>query len=75
MCPTETYPLCTTLSELRPQLMTDCELLRFAQMARLAISSSVELGDPPPAAAVAAFAEARVEWKKRFPALPLSESL
>ncbi|HEY1423919.1 MAG TPA: hypothetical protein VGF20_10730 [Candidatus Acidoferrum sp.] len=54
--------------------MADCELLRFGQSARLTIGASAELGEQSPPELIAGLTEARIEWKKRFPKLPLSDS-
>ena len=72
---TQVQPLDAPCLRMSPQSMSDAELLRFAKVARMAISSSTALDELPPAETVAGLAAVRIEWKKRFPALPLSESL
>ena len=63
--------------QLRQRLrkMNDAELLRFGQAARYMCSPEANLGHPPRASFVVQLREAREEWKRRNPELPLSDSI
>jgi hypothetical protein len=55
--------------------MTDQELLRFGQAARNLCSPEANMAGPPRQESVIQLYEARAEWRRRFPKLPLKESL
>jgi hypothetical protein len=65
------------LDELRGRLkkMSDTELLRFGQEARYMCSLEANPGHPPNETFVVQLREARAEWKRRHPQLPLSDSI
>jgi hypothetical protein len=60
---------------LRLRKMNDAELLRFGQAAKYMCSSEANKGKPPREEFVIQLREARAEWRRRFPKLPLSESV
>jgi len=61
------------LTELRERLrkMSDAELLRFGKAAKYMCSPQATLGQPPRDSFVLQLEEAKEEWKRRNPALPL----
>lgn len=65
------------LEQVRERLrdMTDEELLRFGQAARNLCSFETNMGRPPREEFVIQLHEARAEWRRRFPKLPMSESV
>lgn len=65
------------LEQLRQRLrkMNDAELLRFGKAAKYMCSPEANLGHPPGESFVIQLREAREEWKRRKPELPLSESI
>jgi hypothetical protein len=54
--------------------MTDAELLRFGKYAKYMTTRYANMGKPPQDAIVIQLREARAEWRRRFPNLPLNES-
>ena len=60
---------------LRLRKMSDAELLRFGQAAKYMCSPRANMGKPPREEFVVQLEEARKEWKRRNPALPLSDSI
>jgi hypothetical protein len=60
---------------LRLRNMNDAELLRFGQAARYMCSSRANMGKPPREEFVIQLQECRAEWRRRFPKLPMSESV
>jgi hypothetical protein len=65
------------VEQLRQRLrkMNDAELLRFGQAAKYMCTPEANLGHPPHEPFVIQLEEARKEWKRRNPELPLSESI
>jgi hypothetical protein len=65
------------IDELRVRLrkMADTELLRFGQAARYMCSPYATMAKPTLEPFVIQLREARVEWRRRYPKLPLSESV
>ena len=65
------------LEQLRARLrkMNDNELLRFGQATKYMCSPESNLGHSPRESFVIQLEEARKEWKRRHPVLPLSESI
>jgi hypothetical protein len=55
--------------------MPDSELLRFGQSAKRLCSPEVNSSKPPIEAYALKLREAREEWQRRHPELPLSESI
>jgi hypothetical protein len=55
--------------------MNDAELLRFGQAAKYMCTPEANLGQPPRQPFVIQLREARKEWKRRNPELPLCESI
>jgi hypothetical protein len=60
---------------LRLRKMNDPELLSFGQAAKFMCSPRANLGKPPREEFVIQLHEARAEWRRRFPKIPLSESV
>jgi cold shock CspA family protein len=67
----------TAMPPLRTRLrkMSDQELLRFGQAAKFMCLPEANFGKPPRQVFVIQLEEAREEWKRRNPGLPLSESI
>jgi hypothetical protein len=65
------------VEQLRERLhkMTDTELLRFGQAAKYMCSPEASLGQPPRQTYIVQLEEARAEWKRRKPELPLNDSI
>lgn len=65
------------LEGLRARLrkMNDAELLRFGTASKHMCSPKANLGHPPREPFVIQLEEARKEWKRRNPELPLSDSI
>jgi hypothetical protein len=65
------------LEQLRERLrkMNNAELLRFGQSAKYMCSPEANLGHPPRESFVIQLREAREEWKRRNPKLPLSDPI
>lgn len=59
----------------RLRKMLDAELLRFGQAAKYMCSPRANMGKPPREEFVIQLREARAEWQRRFPKLPMSESV
>ena len=59
----------------RLQKMKDAELLRFGRAAKSMCRPNAYFGQAPRQVFVVQLEEARAEWKRRKPELPLSESL
>jgi hypothetical protein len=55
--------------------MNDTELLQFGQAAKYMCTPEANLGHPPRQSFVIQLQEAREEWKRRNPYLPLSDSI
>jgi hypothetical protein len=55
--------------------MSDQELLRYGQAAKYMCSPRANMGKPPREEFVIQLSEARNEWRKRFPKMPLNESV
>jgi hypothetical protein len=64
--------LSTEEAPLAPRRMSNAELLRFGLVAKYMCSKGAELGDGEIGAFELQFNEARMEWNRRFPKLPLS---
>ena len=64
------------VEELRKRLraMSETELLRFGQAAKYMCSPEANYG-PPRQVFVVQLREARLEWRRRHPGLPLNESI
>jgi hypothetical protein len=64
------------IEQIRERLrgMSDCDLLRYGQASRFMADPKNNSGKPNPAFQVQ-LDEARAEWKRRHPNLPLSESV
>ena len=62
-------------ARLRLRKMNDGELLRYGQTAKYMCSRPANMGKPPREEFVMQLREARAEWRRRFPKLPLSESV
>ena len=60
---------------LRLRKMNDAELLRFGQAAKYMCTPYANLGQSPREEFVVQLREARAEWRRRFPKMPLSESV
>jgi hypothetical protein len=58
----------------RLQKMSDQELLRYGQAAKSMCSPAANSGEPPESFLIQ-LEEARTEWKRRNPDLPLNESI
>jgi hypothetical protein len=65
------------IENLRSRLRTanDAELLRFGQAAKYMCSPTANMGKPPRWEFVIQLGEARKEWKRRNPNLPLADSI
>ena len=65
------------VKQLRERLrkMTDTELLRFGKAAKYMCSPEASLGNPPSQTYILQLEEARAEWKRRKPELPLNDSI
>jgi hypothetical protein len=65
------------LDALRSRLrkMDDAALLRFGHAARYMCSPTANMGQPTREEFLVQLREARTEWQRRFPELPLSESV
>jgi hypothetical protein len=63
------------VEQLRLRKMTDQELLRFGQAARYMCSPYANMRKPPLEPSVIQLREARAEWRRRYPKLPLRESV
>jgi hypothetical protein len=65
------------LEGLRTRLrkMSDQELLRYGQAAKSMCSPDAYFGQSPRQVFITQLKEAREEWKRRNPSLPLSESI
>jgi hypothetical protein len=63
--------------ELRQRLrnMTDTELLRFGQAAKYMCSPEASFGHAPRRTYVVQLQEARAEWKRRKPEMPVTDSI
>jgi hypothetical protein len=63
--------------ELRERLrkMTDTELLRFAEAAKYMCSPEASFGHPPRHTYVVQLQEARTEWKRRKPEMPVTDAV
>ena len=59
----------------RLRKMNDAELLRFGQAAKFMCSPRANMGKQPREEFVIQLQECRAEWRRRYPKLPLSESL
>ena len=59
----------------RLRTMNDAQLLRFVQAAKYMYSPRANLGKPPRWEFVIQLEEARKEWKRRNPNLPLADSI
>jgi hypothetical protein len=59
----------------RVHTMNDAELLRFGQAAKYMCSPKANMGKPPRWEFVIQLEEARKEWKRRNPKLPLADSI
>jgi len=59
----------------RVRKMSDEELLRYATLCKSMCSPDTNLDKPSPDAWTVQLQEARAEWRKRHPELPLSESI
>jgi hypothetical protein len=59
----------------RVRKMSDEELLRYATVCKSMCSPEVNFGKPPLDTWIVQLREARAEWLKRHPELPLSESV
>ena len=55
--------------------MSDAELLRHGQGLRHMCSAKVNFGKPPLEAWATQLNEARAEWRRRHPKIPLSDSV
>jgi hypothetical protein len=60
---------------LRLSRMTDGEVLSYGQCCKYMCSPTANMGKPPRQEFAMQLVEARTEWRKRHPALPLSESI
>jgi len=58
----------------RLRKMTDTELLRFAEAAKYMCSPEASFGHPPRHTYVVQLQEARAEWKRRKPEMPVTDS-
>jgi hypothetical protein len=70
---TESFDIEGLRSRLRT--MNDAELLRFGQAAKYMRSPKANMGKPPRWEFVIQLEEARKEWKRRNPELPLADSI
>ena len=59
----------------RLRTMNDAELLRFGQAAKYMCSPRANMGKPQRWEFVIKLEEARKEWKRRNPKLPLADSI
>jgi hypothetical protein len=59
----------------RLQKMSDEELLRYGQGCKYMCSTKVHFGKPPLEIWTSQLEEARAEWRRRHPKLPLNESV
>ena len=59
----------------RLRKMNDAELLRFGQDAKFMCSPIANMGKAPREEFAIQLREARAEWRRRFPKIPLSESV
>jgi hypothetical protein len=59
----------------RLQKMSDQELMQFAQAAKFMCLPGANLGEPQHQMLIIKLEEARNEWKRRNPDLPLSDSI
>jgi hypothetical protein len=57
----------------RLRKMNDPELLRFGQDAKFICSPIANMGQPPREEFTIQLREARAEWRRRFPKLPMNE--
>jgi hypothetical protein len=71
---TETYPCEGGLVPFSISRMSSAELLRFGMRAKFNCSPEANPNDPRMKALMAQLAEARVEWNRRHPKLPLRDS-
>ena len=65
------------LEQLRARLrkMNDTELLLFGRASKYMCSTKASMGKPPRESFVMQLREAREEWKRRNPELPLNDSI
>jgi hypothetical protein len=59
----------------RLRRMNDEELLRFGQAAKFMCSPKANMEKPPPKEFIIQLETVRTEWRRRFPNLPLNESV
>jgi hypothetical protein len=62
-------------ARLRLRKINDEELLRYGQAAKYMCSRHANMGMPPREEFVMQLREARAKWRRRFPKLPLNESV
>lgn len=66
-----------SLEAIRERLakMSDTELLQYGQAAKYMCTPEANLGKPPLDTFVTQLREARAEWRRRHPKIPLVESI
>jgi hypothetical protein len=74
VCETETYVSERENARVSISRMSSTELLRFGVSAKLRLSQRPAPDDPEPTELATQLIEARLEWNRRHPNLPLRDS-